>query len=120
MIDVLELIRDPIFSTMVTLIRRPFVMEGGRHRATEERSKICAVVQPAGPNDMTQIAATVADSFPTETLSIWTLEPLCAGTTDRLCDLIETRGKRFSVTLVEDFILDGGYCKALATRISDD
>lgn len=120
MVDVSELIRDPDFATTVTIIRRPFVMEGGRHRATEERSEICAVVQPAGANDMAQIAATVADAFPTETLSIWTLQPLCAGTTERLCDIVETRGNRFSVTLVEDFVLEGGYCKALATRISDD
>ena len=119
MIDVSELIRDPDFATTVTIIRRPFVMEGGRHRATEERSELIAVLQPAGPTDMTQLAATVADAFPTEALAIWTLEPLCAGTTDRLCDIVEARGKRFNVTLVEDYVLEGGYCKALATRYAN-
>lgn len=117
MIDVSELIGDPDFSSRVTLIRRHFERDdNGRTRETEERVEVDAVLQPATPEDLTTLATTSGDAIASEVLALWTSVPLTAGGPDRLCDIIEAKGKTFNVSAVEDFMDNGGYCRALATR----
>ena len=101
------------------MIHRVTETVNGRKLARGIEHMIVAVIQPASPIEIQQLASQVGPGFVGETLSIWTREKLTIGSDGTLGDLIDFKAQRYSVASVEDFFANGRYYHALATRFGD-
>ena len=113
LIDVSDLLRDPDFTNVVTLIRRSVTVNGhGENVMTESACYITAVVQ--GDNTET------LDKLPegarlSDVITVYYRGTLTAERPGGYADIIVWQGKRFQVKEVtEDFLNYGaGFTKAL-------
>ena len=113
LIDVSDLLRDPDFTNVVTLIRRSVTVNGhGENVMTESACYITAVVQ--GDNTET------LDKLPegarlSDVITVYYRGTLTAERPGGYADIIVWQGKRFQVKEVaEDFMNYGaGFTKAL-------
>lgn len=117
--DVSEILDDPEFADRCVLVKRYTETVNGRRLAKSDCKEIVAVVQPASHRDIEMLSAQVGAGFMTETLSIWTREPLTVACDERLGDLIDFKGQRYSIASVEDFFANGRYFHAIAQRFGD-
>lgn len=118
-LDVSEILDDLDLCDQCKVIHRVTETVNGRKLARGIEHQIIAVIQPASPVDIQQLATQVGSGFVGETLSIWTRERLSVGSDGSLGDLIDFKGQRYSVASVEDYFANGRYFRALATGFGD-
>lgn len=120
MIDMSELLHDPIFVETCTLIRTAQTRDNhGRIKTAAEEIEIKACLQPSSPTELTTLRDLLAADV-TDLLDVYSLEELTAGDATHAPDRIKWRGQVYEVISAENYIWTGNYTKAVAKRVIND
>lgn len=117
MIDVSELMYDPLFTMSCTLIRRNITpLENGRAEVKKDIRELTAIIQPMSDRQLSALNDT-QDGFITSALTYYGLTKLFTAVPDKNeSDQIMYKGVIYDVLQTADYKDEGGYYTAVLVR----
>lgn len=115
LLDVSDLLADPDFADTLTLIRSvETVTDEGLAERTETSATITGVVQ-SGAGDMLRLGADAAQA--SGAITVYTTTPLRVVSEAGPADVLEWRGRRYTVVQVSDWGNFGAGCYAATCEL---